>query len=150
MVVLALVGVVLLWPTLQQWTAGSDPSPANTTSRGSESGSPSASPTGAPTAAELTRAVTDYYGLLPDDTDAAWELLTASYQRQTGGRDSYDDFWGDMDSVTVTNVSATTPDRAEATITYVEKSGNRKSTERRSFQLIRSDGVLKINQSAVL
>ena len=56
--------------------------------------------------------MTDYYGLLPDDTDAAWDLLTASYQRQTGGRDSYEDFWGDMDSVTVSDVSATTPDRA--------------------------------------
>ncbi len=149
---LAVVAVAVLWPTLQQETSGSGPSPAGSTSRGPESDSPSASasPTGAPTKAELAQAVTDYYGLLPDDTDAAWELLTDSYQRQTGGRDSYEDFWGDMDSVTVSKVSATTPDRAEATITYVEKSGNGESTERRSFQLIRSDGVLKINQSTVI
>jgi serine/threonine protein kinase len=150
MVVLALVAVVLLWPNLQRWTAGSDPSPAGKTSDRPASESATSTPTGAPTTAELTQAVTDYYGLLPDDTDAAWELLTDSYQRQTGGRDSYEDFWGEMDSVTVTDVSATTPDRAQATITYVEKSGNRKSTERRSFRLIRSDGVLKINQSSVL
>ena len=91
-----------------------------------------------PTTAELSQAVTDYYALLPDDTDAGWERLTASYQRQTGGRDSYEDFWNDIDTVTVTDVSATAPDRVQATVTYVEKSGNRQSSERRSFRLVRS------------
>ena len=103
-----------------------------------------------PTAAELAQAVTDYYGLLPDDTDAAWQLLTASYQRQTGGRRSYENFWNGMDTVTVTAVRATAPDQVEATLTYVEKRGNRKSTERRSFRLVRSGDVLKINQSSVI
>ena len=103
-----------------------------------------------PTAAELAQAVTDYYALLPDDTDAAWQLLTASYQRQTGGRRSYENFWNGMDTVTVTAVRATAPDQVEATLTYVEKRGNRKSTERRSFRLVRSGDVLKINQSSVI
>ena len=103
-----------------------------------------------PTTAELAQAVTDYYALLPDDTDAGWERLTASYQRQTGGRDSYDDFWNDMDSVTVADVSATLPDRVQATVTYVEKSGNRESTERRSFRLVSSGDLLKIDQSSVI
>ena len=87
---------------------------------------------------------------MPDDTDAGWERLTASYQRQTGGRESYDDFWNDIDTVSVTDVSATLPDRAQATITYVEKSGNRQSTERRSFRLVRSGDLLKIDQSSVI
>ena len=103
-----------------------------------------------PTTAELSQAVTDYYALLPDDTDAAWQRLTASYQRQTGGRDSYEGFWNDIDTVTATAVSATAPDRAQATVTYVEKSGNRKSTERRSFRVVRSGDVLKIDQSSVI
>ena len=105
---------------------------------------------GAPTAAELSQAVTDYYALLPDDTDAGWERLTASYQRQTGGRDSYEGFWNDIDTVTVSDVSATAPDRAQATVTYVEKSGNRQSSERRSFRLVRSGELLKIDQSSVI
>ena len=103
-----------------------------------------------PTTAELSQAVTDYYALLPDDTDAGWERLTASYQRQTGGKDSYEDFWNDIDTVTVTDVSATLPDRAQATVSYVEKSGDRQSTERRSFRLVRSGDVLKIDQSSVI
>lgn len=103
-----------------------------------------------PTAAELSQAVTDYYALLPDDTDAGWERLTASYQRQTGGKDSYEGFWNDIDTVTATDVSATAPDRAQATVTYVEKSGNRRSSERRSFRLVRSGDLLKIDQSSVI
>ena len=92
----------------------------------------------------------NYYALLPDDTDAGWERLTSAYQRQTGGRESYEEFWKDMDTVTASDVRATAPDRVQATITYVAKSGNRRSTEQRSFRLVRSDGILKINESAVL
>ena len=94
--------------------------------------------------------MTDYYALLPDDTDAGWERLTASYQRQTGGKDSYEDFWKDIDTVTVSDVSATGPDRVQATVDYVEKSGNRQSSERRSFRLVRSGDVLAIDQSSVI
>jgi len=131
-------------------TADKVPSPARSTPTKA-----SATPTGkvpakAPTTAELAQAVTDYYALLPDNTDAGWNLLTPSYQRQTGGRDSYKEFWNGIDTVTVTDVRATTPDRVEATLTYVEKSGNQKSTERRSFQLVSSGDVLKIDESSVI
>lgn len=113
------------------------------------------SPTATPTtseipAAELTKAVTDYYALLPDDTDAAWERLTPAYQSKTGGKKSYEDFWKTIDSVTVTSAKATGPNSVEAAISYVEKSGNKKSSERRSFTLVDSDGTLKIDQSAVI
>ena len=174
-VLIALAGtaaVALLWPNLERPAAGSGPSPGVTNTRGSDSAPAdptSADPTSAapstskatttqstevpaeePTAAELAQAVTDYYGLLPDNTDAGWELLTPSYQRQAGGRDGYEDFWDDMDTVTVSAVRASAPDRVEATITYVERSGNRRSTERRSFRLVRSGRVLKIDQSSVI
>lgn len=157
LIVLAGIAAAMLVPNLERPTAGSDPSPGSTTTGGAEStpAEPTTEPSGevsadAPTTAELAQAVTDYYALMPDDTDAGWQLLTASYQRQTGGRDSYEDFWNGMDTVTVTDVSATAPDRVQATLTYVEKSGNRESTERRSFRLVRSDGVLKIDQSSVI
>ena len=134
--------------------AGPDSTKAASTAPPTPSG-PSANPSSEipaqkPTTAELAQAVTDYYGLLPHNTDAAWKLLTASYQRQTGGRDRYEDFWNDMDTVTVTSVRATAPDRVQATLTYVEKSGNRKSTERRSFRVVRSGDVLEIDQSSVI
>ena len=137
----AAVGLLLI-PERQ--TAGTGPSTTE------PSATPSSRAPAEPTTAELSQAVTDYYALLPDDTDAGWERLTASYQRQTGGKDSYEDFWNDIDTVTATDVSATAPDRAQATVTYVEKSGNRRSSERRSFRLVRSGELLKIDQSSVI
>jgi serine/threonine protein kinase len=143
----AAVGLLLM-PERQ--TAGTGPATTEPSPTPSTRSTPSSEAPTEPTTAELAQAVTDYYALLPDDTDAGWERLTASYQRQAGGRDSYDDFWNDIDTVTVTDVSATLPDRAQATVTYVEKSGNRESTERRSFRLVRSGDLLKIDQSSVL
>ena len=153
--------VALLLPNFERPVASSDPSPAVTNTPGTQSApaepastEPSATQSdevpAEPTSAELAQAVTDYYGLLPDDTDAGWELLTASYQRQTGGQDGYEQFWKDMRTVTVSDVRATAPNRVEATLTYVEKKGKRASTERRSFRLVRSGGVLKIDQSSVI
>ena len=143
-VLVAATTIGLLATNSERQTAGTDPAPT------APSATQSSPASGAPTAAELSQAVTDYYALLPDDTDAGWERLTASYQRQTGGRDSYEGFWNDIDTVTVTDVSATAPDRAQATVTYVEKSGNRQSSERRSFRLVRSGELLKIDQSSVI
>ena len=140
-------------------TTGSVESPAASPPSESTASTPAPSPTPTPTATptaseipagELTKAVTDYYALLPDDTDAAWERLTPAYQSKTGGKKSYEDFWKTIDSVSVSSAKATEPNTVEAAITYVEKSGNKKSSERRSFTLVDSDGTLKIDQSAVI
>lgn len=124
-------------------------------SREASSSSPVPTPSGnptstAPTSAELTRAIQDYYALLPDDTDAGWDLLTASYQGGVGGRESYDDFWNDIDTVDVGGLQATAPDQVQATVRYRAKSGNKTSTERRSFRLVPEGGVLKIDASSVI
>lgn len=159
-VLLVLAGtaaVALLVPNLDRPTASSDPSPAVTDTGGAEStqAAPSTEPSGdvsaeQPTTAELGRAVTEYYALMPDDTDAGWERLTPSYQRQAGGRDGYEDFWNDIDTVTISDVRATAPDQVQATLRYVAKSSDRESAERRMFRLVRSDGMLKIDQSSVI
>ena len=58
-------------------------------------------------------------------------------------------FWGDFASVTTSNVTGQPPGSAAATITYVSKKGTT-STERRNFQLVRSDGQWKINSSSII
>lgn len=132
-------------------TAPSTAAPSQNASTPAQTATPTPTPTGSDIpAAELTKAVTDYYALLPDDTEAAWELLTPAYQRKTGGWDSYERFWKSIDTVTVTSTKATGPKNVEAAITYVEKSGNGKSSERRSFALVKDGDVLKIDQSAVI
>lgn len=166
----AVTAIAVLLPGLNRAGPGPDPGDSPTTSRAVESPAvsspsqptestppptPTPSPPGTPTtseipAAELTQAITDYYALLPDDTEAAWGRLTPAYQSKTGGWESYERFWKSIDSVTMTSAKATGPNSVEATITYVEKSGNKESSEKRSFTLVKSDDVLKIDQSAVI
>ena len=114
--------------------------PRQTTTRAPES----------PSAGDLTSAVRDYYALMPGGTDQAWPRMTAWYQtNHAGGRSAYERFWGQFSRVTVSDVSAQPPDRAQATITYYFKNG-RVDTERTAFRLVNEDGQLKISRTSVL
>lgn len=104
----------------------------------------------APNAEELGAAVRDYYALLPRDLDAGWERLTARYQRTTArNRDYYASFWGSVDRVRVSDVTAAAPGSVTATLTYHYADG-RVFVERTSYRLVEEDGVLKIDRSTVL
>jgi hypothetical protein len=137
-------------------SASSDPT-VHASPSPSETPQPSARPTrtrspgsGSPTAAQLTKAITSYYALLPGNTDRAWPRMTASYQtNHAGGRQAYEQFWGAIRRVTARNVSASPPGRARATLVYYFKDG-RVVTELTSYELVRERGTLKINNSTVL
>jgi hypothetical protein len=60
---------------------------------------PSATPPAAPQSAEQT--VADYYALLPDDTERAWEYLGPDAQASAHGYGGFSGFWDSIDSVTV-------------------------------------------------
>ena len=125
-------------------TATPTPTPTPTTTA-------TATPT--PTAARATSpvdAIRRYYTLVPNDTADAWPLMTAAYQtNHAGGRQAYDRFWAPVRTVTATNIRATGTNRVEATITYRYDDG-RVSVEPTSFELVESDGVLKIAESTVV
>lgn len=106
-------------------------------------------PGGTPSSAESMSAVSSYYGLLPGNTDAAWQDLTPSYQQQAGGRSGYDQFWGQFSRVTATNLSSDGPGTATATITYTRSNGSTTS-ERRTFGLVRQGNKIKIDSSSVV
>ena len=104
----------------------------------------------APTSSELASAVVAYYSLLPDDTDAGWMLLTDRYRATTAGsRATYQAFWDGMREVGVSSVQGSQPSSVVATLRYVMKDG-RIFIERTSYSLVRENGVLKIDRSAVL
>jgi serine/threonine protein kinase len=128
------------------------PSPSATRTTRSPSATPTPTPTSKsdrPTAAQLEDVITTYYGLVPDDTDRAWPMLTANYQRTTsGGRQSYEQFWKQVDRVSVSKVKADPPSTVVATVTY--RRGGQVAVERTSFRLVEDDGVLKIAGSSVL
>lgn len=49
--------------------------------------------------------VTDYYALLPDDTESAWQLLGGGARSDAGGYGGYTGFWDTIESVSVEGVS---------------------------------------------
>ena len=129
-----------------------EPEPQTTTRRQTRAPSPTTAPTarGTPTAAELRRAITSYYALMPGNTDAAWPRMTASYQtNHAGGRQAYQRFWDAIDRVTVANVRGVPPDSAQATLTYYFKDG-RVVRERTAYGFVNDGGRLKINSTTVL
>jgi serine/threonine protein kinase len=133
---------------------GPAPKPTQRTKSGTptRAPSPTTAPTvrGTPTAAELRRAITSYYALMPRNTDAAWPRMTASYQtNHAGGRQAYQRFWDAISKITVANVKGIPPDSAQATLTYYFKDG-RVVRERTAYGLVNEGGRLKISSSTVL
>ena len=130
-------------------TASSTPA-SSTPQTSSNSPSESATQTTGPVDAQLAQAITDYYSLLPSDTNDAWNRLTKSYQRGTArNRSYYESFWNAIEKVETSNVTGSSPDSAEATITYTYKDGH-VVHERTAYKLVEQDGILKINSSTVL
>jgi serine/threonine protein kinase len=130
--------------------AATSSQPTTSASSAPETSPISAGGEGAAKPGQLTRAVKDYYNLLPEKTDEAWARLTPSYQAtHAGGRDAYQTFWGSIDKVDVSGATANPPGSVAAMITYTYQDG-RVVDERTVFGLVRQDGVLKIDSSSVL
>ena len=131
------------------------PSPTTTPTATPTQSSVAPTPTVTPSATagsaqQLAAAVTDYYGLLPDDTDAAWSRLTPGYQRNpSGGRSSFEAFGGRIRAGRGSGVQARPPDLVEATLRYTYD-GGRIDVERTRFRLVEEGGILKIAGSEVL
>jgi serine/threonine protein kinase len=128
------------------------PTPRARPGTSSTAPAPTTPPTvrGTPTAAQLRRAITSYYALMPRNTDAAWPRMTASYQtNHAGGRQAYQRFWDAISKITVADVKGIPPDGARATLTYYFKDG-RVVRERTAYGLLNEGGRLKISSSTVL
>ena len=103
-----------------------------------------------PTAAALAKAIVDYYALLPDNTDQGWQLLTQQYRHDHSlNKHDYENFWGSIASVSVSNSTGTAPNSAQATINYTFKDG-RVAHELTRYGLVNEDGTWKIDSSTVL
>lgn len=74
--------------------------------------------------------VADYYGLLPGNTKAAWDMLGESMQGEVGNYGSYQGFWRTIEAVDVDDVSVVEPGVVDVTITYVTDSGSESETRR--------------------
>ena len=128
------------------------PSTSATTSSSSSPTSSASTPSTAPTdvATQLSTFVTNYYGLLPGNLNAAWPQMTAAYQTNVArGFGNYQSFWDGYQQVTISDVVATPPSTVVATIHYVGKNGVH-TDERTSFGLVKDGTTWKIDTSHVV
>jgi serine/threonine protein kinase len=126
-------------------TGSTTPSPTTTTGT-----APTTTPSAAPAAqsADPTGFITNYYGMLPGNTSAAWSLLSPGYQSETGSYDAYVTFWSQFSAVSVSGF-VQNGDRIDATVTYVYKNGSTTS-ETRWFQVSSSGGAMVIADSQLI
>ena len=103
-----------------------------------------------PTPVQLAAAITDYYALLPGNTDQGWAHLTHNFQTGTArNRQYYQHFWDSIQRVTADDAHGTGPHTAEARITYLFTDG-RTAVEPTLYSLVQQGGILKIDSSTVL
>jgi hypothetical protein len=73
--------------------------------------------TGKPTVEGMKSFVATYLETVVSDPRSAFDMLTPTFQEQSGGIDRYEDFWGAVKKTDLQNVSAD-PDRLEVRYTY--------------------------------
>jgi serine/threonine protein kinase len=112
--------------------------PAPTTAPPTTAASAPTSAAAAPT--DAVAFVQNYYGLLPGDTDSAWQLLGSEAQRQSNGRSGYDRFWSGVASVSVQNVRQTGANTVEGTVVFTRRDGSTSSEPYRFVVGTGSDG----------
>jgi eukaryotic-like serine/threonine-protein kinase len=102
--------------------------PPATTAPAVTTAPPTTAPTSAPVpASDAAAFVQNYYGLLPDDTDAAWRLLGPEAQSRSGGESGYDSFWAEVASVSLQNVRQTGDGTVEGTVVFTRRDGGTSS-----------------------
>ena len=87
--------------------------------------------------------VIDYYNTVPGNLDAGWSMLSPSYQASTG-RSNFDNFWGSIAAVDVSNVRTVGASTVQFQIVYTRDNGST-STEQRSVTLERSGDSYRID-----
>jgi eukaryotic-like serine/threonine-protein kinase len=91
---------------------------------------------------DYQRAIRDYYALLPDGTDEAYDLLTGKAKRKSGGQQQYEAFWNTIESVSVEDISAQGR-QVDAVLLYERKDGST-SQEATAFEVVQRNGRLLI------
>ncbi|MFI9009122.1 serine/threonine-protein kinase [Actinosynnema sp. NPDC053489] len=121
--------------------------PPNATTTTEATTTEPANPTPPPPPADVSpdRAVSDYYGLLPNDLQTAYSRLTDRFKAtRAPSFADYQAFWGQMSAVTVGNVRAVGPEQVAATVSYTFKSGGTQ-TEQHVYTLAKVNGQWAID-----
>jgi eukaryotic-like serine/threonine-protein kinase len=130
--------------TRQPSTSSPSTAPPSTTSSSTVSSRTSTPPTADPSRRQ--QIVTEYYTLLPDNTDQAWALLGPAMQAEDRGQ--YEQFWGAVKDLQLraTQVSGNT---VVVEIEYTQE-GRGRVTETHRHDVLDQDGDPLINSDEVL
>ncbi|PSL56175.1 serine/threonine protein kinase [Saccharothrix carnea] len=91
------------------------------------------------------QALSDYYGLLPNNLETAYGRLTDGFKAARAQTFAdYQAWWGQMSAVTVSNVRAVGPEQVAATVSYTFKSGGTQSEEH-LYTLVKVNGQWAID-----
>ncbi|MCW2791329.1 MAG: pknB 4, partial [Nocardioides sp.] len=105
--------------------------------------------TSAPPASGGSRSdfVESYYGVLPDDTESGWAMLSEGYRADTS-YDDYRGFWQTIDAVSVDDTAPAPNGAVDVTLTYTSDRGTEQEVRR--LELERSgDGYLITGDQAI-
>jgi eukaryotic-like serine/threonine-protein kinase len=93
--------------------------------------------------------VGQYYGLLPENPDAAWALLTPNAQAQSGSKQGFASFYAGFQDVRFTDVQQQgDTGQVTGTVGFVPKGGGAEQREKYRFTVIQQNGKLMINDFA--
>jgi hypothetical protein len=109
--------------------------------------SSAASPPGAE-AGSPTELVSHYYELLPEDTDAAWTLLTPALQDRIG-RGTFEGFWATIDDVRVDDTEEAGDDLVQVTLTYTTSGRQEQETRELVIEPAGDDYLISEDRGAV-
>lgn len=140
-------GPVAAAPATTAAPAPTSAAAAPTTAPSATSAPPTSAPStsAAPTTTPASGTVTDpvgfvrsYYALLPGNTDAAWALLGPTARSESGGRGTFNSFYGGLQSVSVDSAQQVGGDTVRATIRFVRQDG--KTTNEAYRFVVGTDG----------
>ncbi len=120
-----------------------------TTAAGPSSTPPSSSsPSPTVSAAQARQAVADYYALLPDSRDAAWERLGPELRAE--GRETFDDRWSKVRKLEVLSEPRMTGDDSVHVGLRMRMRDDSTVTEFHQHELVRLDGTVLLRTDTVL
>ena len=90
----------------------------------------------------------DYYGLLPEDTDAAWALLTPELQEEIG-QGTFEGFWATIDNVSVEDTEEVGDGLVQVTLTYTSDGRSEEETRQLAVEPAGDDYLISEDQGAV-
>ena len=125
--------------------SSSEPSPTGSSSADSSAEEPSAGAGAAGSAPELVSA---YYTLLPEDTDAAWALLTPELQQKIG-EGTFRGFWATIDDVEVGSTETVRDGVVQVSLAYVTDGRSEQETRQLAVERTAQGYLISDDMGAV-